>query len=185
MKVNRLETHDRLEHFKKQEFDLGQTCQSIIDQRPFGEHPFYIFAHARTIGLDEKKAIFNEDFALSFTDLGYKRRYQNLADVPEKRVIWQPRLTKPKAQTNSWLFKAYPGTDAVKIIWMIPPREMWDQYEKGKMTEHETVMYSIHMFQNNREKLESKEDDDLDDATIDAIYRQISLSANPEFKKIT
>ncbi|SRR6266404_1063791 len=145
MRINLLDAHDRFQHFKKQDFDISECCQDMINQRPFGDHPFYIFAHART-----------DD------------------DGTTKRLIWQPRLTKPKAQTNSMLFKAYPGTDIVKIIWMIPARELWAQYEKDKLTENELIYHSIHEFQNNREFLERKEDDDLSDDAVDAIYREIS-----------
>jgi hypothetical protein len=148
MKLNRLETHDRLEHFTRQSFDIGQCCQDLIDKRPFGQHPFYIFAHART---DE--------------------------DGVTKRLIWQPRLTKPKAQSNSMLFKAYPGTDVLKVIWMIPAVELWEQYEKGKMTENKTVYDSIQAYKLNRNELEKPEDDDLSDEKIHQIYRDLSLDA--------
>ena len=147
LKVNRLDAHDRLEYFTKQSFDIGECCQNLIDQRPFGDHPFYIFAHART-----------DD------------------DGVTKRLIWQPRLTKPKAQTNSMLFKVKPGSDEIKIIWMLPAREMWDSYKKGKLTENETIFNSIYDFENNREKLEEPDPEDLSDEKIDAIYREIALS---------
>jgi len=148
MKIDIKDAHDRLEHFKKQSFDIAECCQDLINKRPFGSYPFYIFAHART-----------ED------------------DGVTKRLIWQPRLTKPKAQTNSMLFKAYPGTDILKVIWMIPAREMWSQFEKGKLTENKIICESVDAFQNNREKLECNEDDDLSDETIDAIYKEISSTA--------
>ena len=144
MKLNRLETHDRLQHFTKQSFSISECCQDLINQRPFGEHAFYIFAHART---DE--------------------------DGVTKRLIWQPRLTKPRAQSNSMLFKAYPGKDMIKVLWMIPAEELWGQYGKGLMTENKTVQESIHDFKHNRAKLEQKEEDDLSDAQIDAIYANI------------
>lgn len=148
MKIDRLETHDRYQHFTKQQFNISECCQDLIRQRPFGEHPFYIFAHSRT---DE--------------------------DGVTKRLIWQPRLTKPKAQTNSMLFKAYPGTDVIKVLWMIPARELWGQYHKGLITENKTVLDSIHSFTHKREELETPEDDDLSDVQIDAIYRSISQEA--------
>lgn len=148
MKINPLDAHDRYEHFTKQSFDIAECCQDLINQKPFGDHPFYIFAHART----------EEDGAT-------------------RRLIWQPRLTKPKAQTNSMLFKAYPGTDIIKVIWMIPERELWEQYTKGHMMENKTVCESIHDFQNNRKKLEDKEPDDMTDEQVSAIYREISLAA--------
>ena len=148
MKVNRLDAHDRLLHFTKQGFDIGECCQDLINKRPFGDHPFYIFAHART-----------DD------------------DGVTKRLIWQPRLTKPKAQENSMLFKAYPGKDTVKVIWMIPARELWGQYSKGLMTENKTVSESLHDFQYNKKKLEEKEPDDMTDQQVDAIYREIAHNA--------
>jgi hypothetical protein len=148
MKLDRLETHDRLEHFTKQGFSIGECCQDLINQRPFGEHPFYIFAHART-----------DD------------------DGVTKRLIWQPRLTKPKSQENSMLFKAYPGTDAIKVIWMIPTSELWDQFTRGKMTENKIVCDSIDAFKYSRHVLDMKEDDDLPDWRIDSIYKELSQNA--------
>lgn len=151
MKINILDAHDRLKHFTKQSFSIEECCQDLINQRPFGDHAFYIFAHARTHD-----------------------------DGVTKRIIWQPRLTKPKAQTNSMLFKAFPGKDLIKIIWMIPARELWDQFEKGKLTENQIIYESIYNFQNQREKLEAKEDDDLHDYQIDDIYEEIRKNKKKE-----
>jgi len=182
MKINLLDAHDRLKHFTNQGFDIGECCQNIIDQRPFGEASFYIFAHFRTIGLDERIQMFNEDLQMSLLDPNYKRKYQRLEDVPEKRGIWQPRLTKPKAQTNSILIKAYPGTDKIKPIWIIPPRELWSQFSKGLIMQNKTVSESIDNFQNHREKLEAKEPDDLDDVRIEQIYENLKRAG--KMKKI-
>ncbi len=151
MKINILDAHDRLDHLVNQDFSISECCQDLINKRPFGNYPFYIFAHTRT----------DED---GFT----------------KRLIWQPRLTKPKAQSNSMLFKACPGTDMIKVIWMIPASELWEQYEKGLLTENKTVSESIHNFRYNRDKLEAREDDDLTDKQIDAIYTEISCNASYE-----
>lgn len=150
MKVDILDAHDRYQHFTKQSFDISECCEDLIKKKPFGDHPFYIFAHART-----------EE------------------DGVTKRLIWQPRLTKPKAQTNSMLFKDYPGTDMIKVIWMIPARELWGQFEYGKMTQNQTVIESIEAFRNNREKLEAKESDDLSDEAINLIYLEIAKSIQP------
>lgn len=156
LKINRLETHDRYQHLTNKNFDIAECCQNLIDQKPFGNHSFYIFAHTRT---DE--------------------------DGSTKRLIWQPRLTKPKAQTNSMLFKAYPGSDNIKIIWMIPSREMWSQYRNGLITENKTVLDSIAAFENHREELEAKESDDLSDIQIDAIYCEICQGApKKSYRKI-
>lgn len=148
MKVNILDAHDRYQHFTKQSFNIAECCQNLINQLPFGNVPFYIFAHTRT---DE--------------------------DGCTKRLIWQPRLTKPTAATNSMLFKAYPGTDVIKIIWMIPARELWAQYKLGNVTENKTVLHSIEMFEYHRKKLEMKEEDDLSDDKIEQIYRDLSIEA--------
>lgn len=162
MKIKITDAHDRFQHFTSQSFDIGACCQSLIDQRPFGKYPFYIFAHARTLGLDEKVKLYSAG------------KYASIDEVPEKTIIWQPRLTKPSAQTNSMLFKAYPPSDNIKVIWIIPAREMWEQFTKGKMTENKTVCDSIYDYLHDIEKLEAPEEDDLPDSEIDMIYREIS-----------
>jgi len=149
MKLDLFETHDRYQHFTKQNFSISECVQDIINQRPFGSHPFYIFAHPRT-----------ED-----------------NDASKKRLIWQPRLTKPIPQTNSMLFKVHPGTDQVKIIWMIPDRHLWPQYTKGLVTESSIVTDSIRDFQYNRRKLEARDPDDLTDEQINNIYKELSQIA--------
>lgn len=149
MKIHLLDAHDRLLDLqKKNSLNISECCQDLINQRPYGEHAFYIFAHART-----------ED------------------DGANKRLIWQPRLTKPKAQTNSMLFKAYPGTDFVKVIWMIPDRFMWAQYKKGKLTESSIIVESIDLFQNDRRRLEVNEPDDLTEDQCFAVYESLSREA--------
>lgn len=153
MKLNILDTHDRLKSFTKQNFDISECCQNLIDQRPFGHYSFYIFSHTRT-----------------------------MEDGSTKRLIWQPRLTKPKSQTNSMLFKAYPGSDLIKVIWMIPDRALWDQYTSGKMMQNKTVCDSIYDFQFHREKLDAKEEDDLDDDEINLVYT--SLCMEIKYKKM-
>lgn len=150
MKLNHLDAHDRYKYFTQQSFDIAECCQDLVNKRPFGNHPFYIFAHART-----------DD------------------DGVTKRLIWQPRLTKPKSQTNSMLFKAYPQNDNIKIIWMIPAEELWAQYGKGLMTENQIIVESIYDFLHNKGKLEAKDSDDLNDQQIDAIYKEISRNARP------
>jgi hypothetical protein len=60
---------------------------------------------------------------------------------------------------------------------MIPPRELWEQFERGKLCENHVIMESIESFRNNREALEAKEEDDLPDSSIDAIYKSISMGA--------
>lgn len=146
MKVNRLEAHDRLLEFKKQGDYISKGCQECIANRPeeFGKHPFYIFAHCRT------------------HDNGY-----------HKRLIWAPRLTRPIPQTNSMLFKYYPETDTIKIIWMIPDTSLWNQYFSKNVTECEIVEESINIFRFYKELLQRKDPDDLPDERVNHIYEEI------------
>lgn len=152
MKVNRLETHDRFQHYMKQSFEIQECAENLLEQRPFGEHPFYMWVHARTA-----------------------------EDGVTKELIWQPRLTRPKPQTNSMLFKANPLTREIRVCWMIPPDEMFGQYKKGNVTEHDITEWSIDMYLHHREELAKNEPDDLTDEQIDAIYKNISKEA--KYKK--
>lgn len=151
MKLNRLETHDRLQHFIKDQSEIMakgiQDCLkvnplslAIQDRSPY----IYIFGHPRTAD-----------------------------DGVNKRMLWQPRLTKPQAQTNSYLFRAQSKTDLLQICWCLPPEEMWSQYQKGNVTEHEIVNWSIDQFLSNKPGLEKPEPDDLNDNVIDMIYKVI------------
>jgi len=182
MKLNSLETHDRLIQFKKQADYISEGCQQCINNRPkeYLDHPFYIFAHKRTLGVDEKIALFNEDLRLSLLDPRHYRQYQNLDSIPEARMIWEPRLTKPqKAQSNSMLFRAYPPGDNIKIIWMLPAPEIWEQFEKNKLTQNEVIYESIQMYKSpeGRKKLEGIEDDELPDYVIKGIMLEMGRNA--------
>lgn len=149
MKIDKLDAHDRLLDFTKKEFDINECAQNLINKRPFGDYSFYIFAHPRT-----------DD------------------DGVTKRLIWQPRLTRPLAQTNAMLFKAYPGTDLIKKCWQIPDRELWSQYKHGYLTESKFISECIHNFQFARHILDAPEPDDLPDWKIDRIYNEIKKEAN-------
>jgi hypothetical protein len=161
MKLNRLETHDRLEHFKKDQgvniFKGAEDClkrnKDAISMQEYFPY-IYIFAHPRTAD-----------------------------DGVTKRMLWQPRLSKPKAQDNSYLFRSISGTDIVEVIWMIPPREMWPQYEKGKMFESEDVMVSIKNFVNNKEDLEKPHDEDWSEEKINKKLHEIA-SMQKGFKPV-
>lgn len=139
MKVNVLEAHDRLLHFKKdQEANIFQGAEDCLknnedslfyqDRSPY----VYIFAHPRTAD-----------------------------DGVNKRMLWQPRLQKPEAQINSYLFRALSHTDIVEVVWLIPPPEMWPQYRTGNVTENETVNWCVQQFLSNKKGLEQKHHEDM------------------------
>mgnify|MGYP001568648486 CR=1 FL=1 len=151
MKVDRLETHDRYKHFiQDQQHTIWKGADDCLkinsDSLKIQEkcHYVYLFAQPRTA----------ED--------GYK-----------KRLLWQPRLLKPKAQTNSYLFRAQSNTDIIEICWLIPPREMWNQYDKGKVCESNWTSWSIWQFQNNRAELEKPFADDVTDEQAKNIFKKI------------
>lgn len=152
MKISVNETHDRLEHFlEDQSGSIFQGADDCLNKnalslalQEYADY-IYIFAHPRT-----------DDDGVS------------------KRMLWQPRLTKPAAQTNSYLFRATSKTDIVEICWLLPPREMWPQYDKGKVCESNWTAWSIDQFKHNRKELEAPLPGDLSDKQIMWIYTQIA-----------
>lgn len=177
-KVTRSDAHDRLLKFNEQKDYIGEGCQQCIDNRPPEiTMPFYVFAHTRTIEIDERMAIYQDDLSASLYN-AQARRYKSIEETPSSRLIWSPRLTKPKAQTNSMLFKAYPGTDNVRPIWIIPAQELWGQYGKDKIAEENFVSQCIFHFIHNRELLEKIEDDDLSEEEANRVRVRIGRGAN-------
>lgn len=152
MKLNRLETHDRLIHFKQdQALNIAQGASDCMLKNPLSlalqqYSPYiYVFAHPRTAD-----------------------------DGVNKRMIWQPRLTKPSMQTNSYLFRGQSGTDLLEPCWLLPPKETWAQYKKGNVTEHELVLWSIDQYLNNKADMEMPFKDDLNDEQVKNIYLRVA-----------
>lgn len=160
MKIDRLETHDRLIQFKKEQSNtIAQGCTDCLKVNPLSialqaRSPYiYIFAHPRT-----------ED------------------DGVTKKMLWQPRLSKPKAQTNSYLFRAQSHTDNLEICWLLPPREQWDQYKEGNVTESPEVIWSIHQFTHSKELLEAPFQDDFNEEQIRQILREIATEMEQDIR---
>jgi hypothetical protein len=158
MKLNRLETHDRLVHLHKdQALNVAQGAQDCLKKNPLSlglqqYSPYvYLFAHPRTA-----------------------------EDGVNKRMIWQARLTKPKAQTNSYLFRAQSNSDNIEMCWMIPPREQWPQFKKGNVTQNDLVLWSIDQFERNRIALEAAFPDDLSDEQCKNIYKKVAMEMDEE-----
>lgn len=158
MKINRLETHDRLLHFKKDQSQvIAQGAEDCLKTNPLSlayqsRSPYvYLFAHPRTAD-----------------------------DGINKRLLWQPRLTKPKAQTNSYLFRAKSYSDLVELCWFLPPMELWGQYKKGNITENDDVRWSIYQYLNNRKFLEKPFEDDLSDEKAKMILLDIAKEMDEE-----
>lgn len=160
MKIDRLETHDRLLHFKKDQGDtINQGAEDCLKKNPLSlalqeRSPYvYIFAHPRTAD-----------------------------DGVTKKMLWQPRLGKPKAEPNSYLFRAESFTDIVETCWLLPPQETWPQFKKGNVTEDEWVLWSIDQYLNHRELLEAPFKEDFPKERIDKIYLEIAMEMEEDAK---
>lgn len=160
MKIHRLEAHDRyLQLLSQQSEVVNRGCNDCLSKNPLSlayqvRSPYvYIFGHPRT-----------DD------------------DGVTKRFLWQPRLSKPKAQTNSYLFRAKSHTDIMEICWMIPPRELWSQYKKKNITESSIVLWSIHQFQHNRKELEDPFPEDFSDDKCKLILLNIAREMEEEIR---
>jgi hypothetical protein len=158
MKLDIFETHDRLLHLQKdQSSTISQGADDCLKVNPLSlalqrhSHYVYLFAHPRTAD-----------------------------DGVNKKMLWQPRLSKPKAQTNSYLFRAKSGTDILEICWLIPPRDMWFNYRKKNVTESEIVTWSINKFNNNRPSLENPFTDDISEQNIREIYKLVAREMDEE-----
>lgn len=151
MKINRLETHDRLQHLKKdQSQNIFKGAEYCIKKNPLSlalqeKSPYiYIFAHPRTA-----------------------------EDGVTKVMYWQPRLGIPEAQTNSYLFRVISNTDIIEVIWLIPDKMYWEQYKKGNVTENEIALWSINQYQTNKKELEKPHPDDMPEERAKVIFKTV------------
>ena len=151
MKLNRLETHDRLQHLvKDQTANIWQGAEDCLKKNPLSlaiqeKSPYlYIFAHPRTAD-----------------------------DGVTKVLYWQPRLGMPEAQTNSYLFRAISKTDIIEVCWIIPSKEMWKQYRQGNVTESNWALWSINRFIHNKKEMEKPHPDDYPEERGKVILKAI------------
>ena len=152
MKINRLETHDRLIHFKQDQqstiFDgIDQCLKRNPDSISLQEKSsyVYVFAHART------------------ADNG-----------TDTKILWQPRLSKPEPQPNSILVRVISNTDNIEICWILPKEEFWSQYKPGNIVESDIVSKSIDMYNKNKHILLLDHPEDLSSEQIKNIWLEIA-----------
>lgn len=139
MKLNVHEVHDRFKYFLKDQWEsVSKGAEECLFRNPDSlaiqdKSPYlYIFAHTRK------------------TD-----------DQRNDRLLWQPRLSIPIPETNSYLFRANSKTDILQIVWLIPKREFWSQFQKGNVTESDYYAWSIDQFLNNRHNLSKPHPEDM------------------------
>lgn len=151
MKLNRLETHDRLQHLKKdQSANVWKGAEDCLKKNPLSlaiqeKSPYiYIFAHPRT--------------------------HDNGVD---KVLYWDPRLSIPEPQDNSYLFRAISNSDSIEVCWIIPAKSMWNQYKKGNVTESNWALWSIDMFKTNKAELQKPHPEDMPEERARTILKQV------------
>lgn len=151
MKLNRLETHDRLVHFKKdQEANIFQGAEDCLKRNELSlaiqeKAPYvYMFAHPRTAD-----------------------------DGVTKVMYWDPRLSIPSCDTNSYLFRAISKTDIIEVVWMIPERHNWTNYAPGMIHADQMIYGFIQLFKNNRQKLTEPHPEDLPEEMARMIMKSI------------
>jgi hypothetical protein len=154
VKVNRLEAHDRLTYFKHDQWEtISRGAEECLKTNPTSlaiqaKSPYvYLFAHPRTAD-----------------------------DGVTQRMLWQARISRPSPQTNSYLFRANSNTDVIEVCWLLPPRELWDQYSTGKVTESNIIKWSIDQFRYNRKTLAMNHPEDLSEERGKMIYLDVIKS---------
>lgn len=157
MKLNILETHDRLKYFvEDQSKTIWEGAEECLKKNPDSlalqdkSHYIYIFAHPRTHD-----------------------------DGVTKRLLWQPRLTRPIPQDNSYLFRAVSHTDLIEVCWLLPPIDLWEQYKKGNVCESNWTLWSIDQFLHNRKELSKPADEDWTDEQARNIWISILKEKKP------
>jgi hypothetical protein len=151
-KTSKHEAHDRYLHLLKDQSEYVQKgadeClkkNSLSLAYQAKSSYIYIFGHART----------HDD---GFT----------------KRLIWQPRLSKPTPEPNSYLFRAESNTDVMEVCWVLPPSEFWGQFKEGNVVDSDIVEWSIHMYKTRREDLAKPFPEDLSDPRAKEILLSIA-----------
>ena len=129
----------------KIETDYLDMIKKMIEEKPFGKHPFYIFT--------------------------FPKRTDDLIGV--KTIYHQPRLTKPDPMPGTTLIKVNPNReDEIRIIWILPGKESFNMYKKGKRFSDPIVYDSIQAYLKNPDLLTKPEPDDLTEDEIKDAYRE-------------
>lgn len=190
MKLNRLDTHDRLLIAKKEADVIQKGFEECKFRNPLAlalleySNYIYVFGHKKEVGLDEKKDIFTQDLNESLINPYYKRKYTTFSDIPSFRILWQPRLTKPEPQPNSYLFRTLKDNLDVEVYWIIPPKELWSQYKKGNMIQDDIIGQSIYKIRNNPDELSAPHKDDLSEEKVRQIYTILKNNKTPVFEMV-
>lgn len=167
--VNVVKVQEDLEKLNETDNNaITDMIRKIIMQDDFlGLSPYiYVFAHKRELGIDER-------FSLMI-----QGGYSSIEETPKARLIWAPRLTKPKAEPNSFLFRIELNhADDVETVWILPEEELFNLFKKGKVFENQIIHNSIYNFIHNKKELERPHEDDLKDKDAKQVYDAVARQA--------
>lgn len=149
--LSKSHVNDNIQFFKGNfEKEYCETIQNIIQSRPFGKYKFYIFQFVKRV--DDTTGV--------------------------KRMIHQPRLTKPEPLPGTTLLRCDPDRpEDVTIIWTLPNQENFGLYKHGKFFSDPFVAECVEKYLKRPGELMKEEEGDLDDDKIREIYREISANA--------
>jgi len=133
--------------FVKEQSEKGYVdcLQDIIGKAPFGNRHFYIFSFMKRV--DDTQGI--------------------------KRMIHQPRLTKPEPVPGSTLIRVHPrNPEEAKIMWTLPNEEAFGLYKQGKIFGNEFVHECVQRYLKNPMEMCRPEPGDMLEEEIYDYYKQ-------------
>jgi|SRR5690606_33428613 len=175
MKIDRLETHDRYQHFLgDQEKVIAEGASECLMRNPL--------------------SLALQDYSPYIYVYGHFRTHE---DGVTQRLIWQPKLCKPAPSPNTFLFRGLSGTDLLEPCWVLPKAELFEQFKDGTVIEgSEYIQWCIWMYKNKKKELGEPHKDDLSEEKQKEIWlkvaRELEESARakksslilPEFKRV-
>lgn len=130
----------------KNKNSVEEFLNQILQSRPFGNRKFYVLTFLKNTP----------------------------GDPHTKKLVYQPRLTKPKPNPNTSLYRLNPlRPDEVEVFWILPKIQAFGLYAKGKVHENEFIHECIQKYLNEYDSLCRKEADDISDSEIKELYRCI------------
>jgi hypothetical protein len=147
--LSRNELFDSTQNWKdNSEKNYSECIQNLIMSAPFGAHKFYIFSFIKRV--DDASGI--------------------------KKMIHQPRLTKPEPIPGGTLMRVDPRDPyTATLLWTLPNDQNFNLYKKGKMYADPFVHECIERFKKNPKEMMRPEVDDLTDEQIREIYKDMSM----------
>ena len=125
--------------------DWSRCIRDLITSRPFGDRKFYIFTIVKRV--DDAAGI--------------------------KKMIHQPRLTRPEPLHGTTLLKVDPDNpDEVLVVWTLPDEENISLYKFGKLFADEFVHSCIEKYLKRPKELMEPDPEDPNEEQMRQIYKE-------------